>query len=183
MRYLRYLGTAALFALAASAPAQDLSSGPDKKAKVPALRVFDATGPNKDKDVDYAADRKDKPTIYLLVRADKFDRPMNRFVKGLDGQVKKDSEDAYIVAVWLTDDVDKAKERLPAVQQSVQYQNTALTIFTGGKDGPNDWHANPDAHLTVVLAVKGKVVATFGYQSVNETDVKAVREAFQKALE
>ena len=182
MQFWTRFASAALLAVAPAALAQDVSSGPDKDAKVPALKVFDATGPNKDKDVDYAAERKDKPTIYLLVRADKFDRPMNRFAKGLDDRVKKDSEDAYIVAVWLTDDVDKAKERLPAVQQSVQYQNTALTIFTGGKDGPNDWHANPDAHLTVVLAVKGKVVATLGYQSVNETDVKAVREAFQKAL-
>ena len=68
------------------------------------------------------------------------------------------------------------------MQQSVQYENTALTIFTGGKDGPKDWNANADAHLTVVLANKGKVAATFGYQSVNETDVKAVRAAFQKAL-
>jgi hypothetical protein len=165
------------------APAQDVSSGPDKNAKVPALKVFDATGMNKEKDVDYAAERKDKPTIYFLVRADKFDRPMNRFMKGLDAEVKKESENAYIVAVWLTDDVDKAKERLPAVQQSVQYENTALTIFTGGKDGPKDWNANGDAHLTVVLANKGKVVATFGYQSVNETDVKAVRAAFKKSLE
>src|SRR6516225_7378712 len=79
-------------------PAQDVSSGPDKNAKVPALNVFDATGKNKDKDVDYAAERNDKPTIYLLVRADKFDRPMNRFMKGLDGELKKESEDAYIIA-------------------------------------------------------------------------------------
>ena len=182
MRFQISLLTVTLLLSALTAPAQDISSGPDKNGKVPAMQVFDATGPNKDKEVDYAAERKDKPTIYLLVRADKFDRPMNRFMKGLDGEVKKASEDAYIVAVWLTDDVDKAKERVPAVQQSVQYENTALTIFTGGKDGPKGWNANADAHLTVVLANKGKVGATFGYQSVNETDVKAVRDAFKKAL-
>src|SRR5262252_9489067 len=103
---------ACLCLLTFHAPAQDMASGPDKDAKAPALKVFDATGAHKDKEVDYAAERTDKPTIYLLVRADKFDRPMNRFMKGLDGDVKKESEDAYIVAVWLTDDVDKAKERL-----------------------------------------------------------------------
>src|SRR5215468_543725 len=168
MRFQSWLATVVLFASTPFARAQDNASGPDKNAKVPALKVFDATGMNKDKEVDYAAERKDKPTIYLLVRADKFDRPMNRFMKGLDSEVKKESENAYIVAVWLTDDVDKAKERLPAVQQSVQYENTALTIFTGGKDGPKDWNANADAHLTVVFANKGKVAATFGYQSVNE---------------
>src|SRR5262249_33659462 len=155
MRIQGFLSIVVLFATMMRVWAQDISSGPDKNSKVPALKVFDATGPNKDKEVDYAAERKDKPTIYLLVRADKFDRPMNRFMKGLDDEVKKESEDAYLVAVWLTDDVDKAKERLPAVQQSVQYENTALTIFTGGKEGPKDWNANSDAHLTVVLANKG----------------------------
>jgi hypothetical protein len=182
MRVQRWLATVVCLAPTSFAPAQDILSGPDKNAKVPPLKVFDATGMNKDKDIDYATERKDKPTIYLLVRADKFDRPMNRFMKGLDDVVKKESEEAYIVAVWLTDDVDKAKERLPAVQQSVQYENTALTIFTGGKDGPKDWNANADAHLTVVVANKGKVAKTFGYESVNETDVNAVRSAFKKAL-
>jgi hypothetical protein len=182
MRFKYSLAMVVLFASTMPVAAQDIASGPDKNSKVPALKVFDATGPNKDKDVDYAAERKDKPTIYLLVRADKFDRPMNRFMKGLDGEVRKESEDAYLVAVWLTENVDKAKERLPAVQQSVQYENTALTIHTGGKEGPKGWNPNPDAHLTVVLANQGKVVATFGYQSVNETDVKSVRAAFKKSL-
>src|SRR5438445_2284368 len=28
-------------------------------------KVFDATGPNQEKEVDYAAERKDKPTVYI----------------------------------------------------------------------------------------------------------------------
>src|SRR5437868_1590377 len=63
---------------------QDITSGPEKDKAVPALKVYDATGSNKEKEIDYVADRKDKPTIYLLLRADKFDRPMNRFMKTLD---------------------------------------------------------------------------------------------------
>ena len=86
---------------------------------MPALQVFDATGPNKDKDVDYAAERKDKPTIYLLIRADKFDRPMNRFMKGLDGDVKKESEDAYIVAVWLTNGASLTNAEVKQDRKSV----------------------------------------------------------------
>src|SRR5205823_707147 len=64
--------------------AQDIVSGPDKNRAVPALPVFNATGPHKEKTVDYAAERKDKTTVYLLLRADTFDRPMNRFMKALD---------------------------------------------------------------------------------------------------
>ena len=170
----------ALLAAAAAAHAQDVTSGPAKGEKVPALKVFDATGENADKDVDYAAQRQDKPTVYLFVRADKFDRPMNRFMKTLDGAVKKDFADTYVVAVWLTEDVAKTKELLPRVQQSVGYEVTALTCYTGGVEGPKGWGVNADAHLTAVLANKGKVAATFGYRSLNATDVPAVRDAVKK---
>ena len=161
---------------------QDVTSGPEKGEQVPELKVFDATGAHKDKEADYAADRKDKPTVYLFVNAEKFDRPMNRFMKGLDAAVKKDFEGAYVVAVWVGGDADKTKELLPRVQQSVQYEVTALTLYEGAKEGPKGWNVNADAHLTAVVANKGKVAATFGYQSVNETDVPKVKEALAKAI-
>ncbi len=169
--------------LAAPVRAQDVASGPDVGVKVPALKVADVTGMHKEKDVDYASERKDKLTVYLFVQADKFSRPMNRFVKGLEDLVKKDYEDAYVIAVWLAEDVDKTKERLAAVQMSMKYEATALTVFAGDKAGPKDWGVNADAHLTAVVANKGKVAATFGYQSVNETDVAKVKEALAKARE
>ena len=121
-------------------------------------------------------------TVYLFVRADKFDRPMNRFMKALDGAVQKDFPDTCVVAVWLTDDVAKTKELLPRVQQSVGYGATALTCYAGGAEGPKGWGVNADAHLTAVVATKGKVTATFAYQSLNETDVPKVKEALEKAV-
>jgi hypothetical protein len=162
--------------------AQDMVSGPDRGATVPALKVFDATGAHKDKEVDYAADRKEKPTVYLFINADKFDRPMNRFMKALDEAVKKDFEDVCIIGVWVTGDPDKTKELLPKVQQSVQYEATALTLFSGDKQGPKGWNINADCHLTAVVAHKSKVAATFGYQSINETNVAKVKEALAKTI-
>jgi hypothetical protein len=178
MNSLRWLLGFPLLALPCLAWGQDVVSGPDKGKKVPALKVFDATGPNKGKEVDYAAERKDRPTVYVFVRADKWDRPMARFLRGLDEAVRP-VEDASVVAVWLTDDPDKAKEYLPVAQQSLQLQATALTCFTGGKAGPEGWGVNADAHLTAVVTNKGKVGATFGFRSLNETDVPAVRDALK----
>jgi len=178
----RWLLTVAAFLLALPAYAQDVTSGPAKGEKVPGIKVNDVTGMNKDKEVDYVAERKDKPTVYLLIQADKFDRPMNKFMKTLDQQVKKDFEDVYMVAVWLTDDENKTKEFLPRIQQSVQYEATALTYFKD-KSGPKDWGVNSDAHVTVVIVNKQKVAQTFGYRSINDTDVKAVYEALKKARE
>jgi hypothetical protein len=162
--------------------AQDVASGPDAGKKVPALKVFDATGASKDKDVDYVAERKNKPTVYVFIQADKWTRPMARFLRKLDEALPKENEDAYLVAVWLTDNVEKTKAYLPIAQRSLQFQNTALTCFTGEKSGPNGWGINADAHLTAVVANKGRVAKAFGYQSINETDVPAVQEALKKAL-
>ena len=180
MRVSMLLAFLGLPLLGGPARAQDVASGPEKGARVAELKVYDATGAHKEKDVDYAAERKEKPTVYLFVNAEKFDRPMNRFMKTLDGAVKTDFEGAYVVAVWLAGDADKTKEYLPKVQQSVQYEATALTVFAD-KNGPKDWNINADAHLTAVVVNKGKVGATFGYQSVNETDVPKVKEALEKA--
>ena len=167
--------------LTVSVSAQDVTSGPEKGNKAPALPVFDATGPSKDKDLDYTAQRKDKPTVYVFVQADKWTRPMARFLKKLDEAVPKVHKDAAVVAVWLTDDVKKTKDYLPVAQQSLQLQTTALTCFTGGKDGPKGWNINSDADLTVVGVDRQKVASTLGYRSINETAVPAVRDALKKA--
>src|SRR3954468_1125725 len=80
-----------------SATAQDVASGPEEGTRLPALKVHDETGMNKGKEVNYAGDRKDKLTVYVLIAADKFDRPMNRFLKTLDGELGKNFEGAYAV--------------------------------------------------------------------------------------
>jgi hypothetical protein len=172
----------ALFLLAGLVRADDLKSGPDPGEKVPELTVYDATGDHKEKDVDYAAERKDKATIYVFVQADKWSRPMNRFLKTLDQAVKDDGA-AYIVAVWLTEKPDESKDYLPRLQQSVKYEATALTCYTGEKIGPKGWNINADAHLTVIVTNKCKVARTFAFQTVNETDVPVVTKALEKAKE
>lgn len=182
MLSLRSVWVLAILFLGSLARGQDIVSGPDKDKSVPALKVFDATGANKNKDIDYAAERKTKPTIYVFIDADKWDRPMARFLKELDKAMQKEGEDAYVVAVWLTDNVDKTKEYLPVAQQSVRFERTALTCHTGQKSGPEKWNINADAHLTAVIAAKGKVKSTYGYRSINETDAAAVMDAFKKAV-
>jgi hypothetical protein len=175
MRLLLSLGV--LMATVQTGWASDVDSGPKKGSKVPALKVYDATGENKGKTVDYAGLRKDTPTVYLFVGEGKFTRPMFRFMKTLDEAIKKELDDVYGVAVWLTDDEEKSKEYLPRI--STYFETTALAVFKG-KDGPKEWDINSDAHLTVVIAHKGKVTARFGYNSVNETEVPAVLKEVKK---
>jgi len=180
-RCLAAAGTAALLLVSSLAGAQDVPSGPEKGRAVPALKVFDATGAHVGKEVDYAADRKEKPTVYLFIQAEKWDRPQARFVRELDKAVQKDGGDGAVVGVWVGGDPARNKGYLPVAQTSLQLQATALTAFTGPPEGPAGWGVNGDASLTAVVAVKGKVVAVFGYRSVNETDVAGVLDALRKA--
>src|SRR4051794_38706989 len=105
----------------------EVDSGPAVGEKVPELKVLPLTGPLEGKEPDYAAERKGKPTVYLLIPADRFARPIARFMKTLDGKVKEAGDGAYVVAVWLTEDQNATKEYLPKVQKSLQLDNTALT--------------------------------------------------------
>src|SRR5437763_15726180 len=126
MTWPRSLSPLLVVLLAPAAWAQDVASGPEKGMKVPALKVFDATGPHEGKEVDYAAERKGKPTAYVFIQADKWDRPMARFLKGLDEAARKKSDGTLVVAVWLTDDVDRTKDYLPVAQRSLRFRATAL---------------------------------------------------------
>src|SRR6516225_11667655 len=172
----RLLTVSLLGLLAAGLARADMASGPKEGEKVAALKVYAVTGEPKDKEVDYAGLRKDKPTVYVFVSAKDFGRPMFRFLKKLDEDL---GDNGLIVAVWLTDDADKSKEYLPRISQ--HFRGAALTVF-GGTAGPKDWAINTDAHLTAVVAHKGKVVKSFGYLSLNETDVPKVVKTLKNAI-
>ena len=167
--------TAIMMLVFASPAFADDASGPKEGDKAAELKVYAVTGEAKEKDVNYTELRKDKPTVYVFVQADKWDRPMFRFVKTLD---EKLGDAGQVVAVWLTEDVDKSKEYLPKI--SSYFSNAALTVFPGEKAGPKDWGINIDAHLTAVVVSGGKVAKSFGYQSLNETDADAVAQVLKK---
>jgi hypothetical protein len=107
---------------------------------------------------------------------------MARFLKSLEDPVKKANADTTIVAVWLTEDVAGMKTQLPRVQESLKFESTTLAVYEKGKDGPNDWAVNSDAHLTLAIAKDGKIAKTFGFVSVNDTLVPDVEAALKAAL-
>lgn len=177
---MRRLAAALITASLALPALAQIVSGPDAGSPVPAVKVFAATGPNEGKELDFAAERKEKPTLYLLIR--EFDRPVARYMKQLDTALPNASDQAHVVAVWLTDQHDRIKGYLPRVQQSIKLEQTSMCVFPGDKNGPDGWNLNGDARVTTVLAVRGKVVKTFGYASINETDVRAVVAALKDAV-
>jgi hypothetical protein len=75
------IGTALAFAFVASAADE---GGPKAGEKVPALKAFGVAGSVEGKEADFAAQRKDAPTVYLFVKAEEGGipvggRPLARF--------------------------------------------------------------------------------------------------------
>jgi hypothetical protein len=182
MRGYRISAVVMCLALVGTLRAEDVQSGPKAGDKVAALKVLAATGDNAGKELDIAAERKDKPTVFIFINADQFSRPIARYLKVLDGAVNNLGNDAHIVAVWLTSDQDKTKAYLPKAQMSIQLEATTLAQFPGAKSGPDGWAINDRAFVTTVVAAKEKVTANFAYVSVNETDVRKVAAEVKKAI-
>jgi hypothetical protein len=167
----------------------DVESGPKAGEKVAPLKIFGVIGAVEGKEADFAMERKELPTIYLFVQAEEGGvpvggRPAGRFMKVLDSEITKAVEKAAIVAVWLGDKAfEKHKEYLPRINMSLQFENTSLAAYDGDRSGPKDWAINPDAQLTVVVVHNGKVVKSFAFNSVNETDVRAVLMELKSATQ
>src|SRR5690349_19894673 len=88
----------------------ELEPGLAAGTAVPALKLVAATGNSAGKDIDFAAERKALPTYYVFIQADTWDRPVARFLKGLEEVAGKAGGDCEIIVVWLTDSVEKGKE-------------------------------------------------------------------------
>lgn len=166
-----------VFALTSRCVFADVVSGPGEGNKLEPLKVVVVAGESSGKELDFVAERKDKPTVFVLVVADKFSRPMARFIKVLDDKLKAERADVDIVAVWLTDDVVKSKDYLPKAFMSLKTERTAWSVFPGEKTGPNNWDINADADITVVVSDGAKAKFSKGYRSINETEVPKVFES------
>ncbi|MFO0822118.1 MAG: hypothetical protein U0792_03195 [Gemmataceae bacterium] len=141
---MKAFGVLAALLLAGSIAWADVESGPKAGERVPALKAFGVVGSVEGKEADFAADRKDAPTIYIFVKAEEAGlpvggRPAAKFMKVLDTEVGK-LDGVAIVAVWLGDkSFDKHREYLPKFQMSLRLEKTSLAAFDGERTGPNNW--------------------------------------------
>lgn len=160
-----------------------VESGPDTGKPVPALKVLVLKDDNSFQEHDVAAERSDKLSVYAFVQATEWSRPMARFLRGIDEALSDLGGDADMTAVWLSEDQDEAKRYLPRGRDALKLKATTFAVDGGDEQGPNGWNLNDKAFITVVVARDRKVVKSFSFVSVNETDVPAVRATFKAAAE
>ncbi len=176
------LGVTVMLSLVVSVARADIESGPNVGTAVTTLKVFAATGDHAGKEIDFAMERGAKPTVYVFIPYDRFDRPLARLLKTLEKSVIEAGHDATVVTVFLADDPAAAKDRLPRVQMSLQFTSNPLVIFPSMKQGPEGWQVNTDAQVTALVVKDSKVAAKFGYRSANETVAPEIVDALKKVI-
>ena len=176
---LRLLVLVALAFFSGTVSHAAIESGPAVDSALPELKADVVTGDDAGKKIAFTTSRKSKPTVYVFVRADKFDRPIARYLKTLDKALIELGKNTHIVAVWITEDADKTREYLPKVQQSMKFEATTLALYAEDKLGPSGWALNDRAHVTTIVTDGAKVKARFAEQSLNETNVPEVTAALK----
>ncbi len=172
----------ALVLLSTNLTSAAIESGPAVDSPLPELKADAVTGDDAGKKTTFTTTRKAKPTVYVFIRADKFARPIARYLKVLDKALAELGKDRHVVAVWITEDADKTREYLPKVQQSIKLEATTLALYAEDKNGPNARAINDRAHVTSIASDGTKVKARFAEQSFNETNVPEVTAALKVLL-
>ena len=156
--------------ISSTAPADE-----PKSAAVPALNAVVCVGDDAGQKTDLTKARDKSPTIYMFIQGDKWDRPIARLLRELDTKVKDEVSDGRVIAVWLSNnEVDRYKEHLPRVQQSLKLAMTTYAVWPGDPFGPAAWNINRDDHVTVVTTRDGKIRGRHTFQSTNEGDAPKI---------
>ncbi|MFM7540101.1 MAG: hypothetical protein ACKO9Z_10625 [Planctomycetota bacterium] len=151
--------------------------GPGAGKPCPALRAHMV---KKDESADLLAGRMEAPSVVVLVRAEKFDRPLARVLRELDRESFRVNPDARVLMVFLASDRKMWRERLVLVDKSLQLDNTILGV-TDEEKLMSDWGASVDHAATVVVVSQGKVIKGFGFASGADGESAVVLKAIPKA--
>ncbi|MDZ4689425.1 MAG: hypothetical protein SH850_30485 [Planctomycetaceae bacterium] len=176
----RILWAASVLLFSCGSSWADVESGPTVGEKTPALKVRVVTNGQPAEPADLVKERADNPTVYVVLPADKFDRPAARYLKGVDAAVsklQKTQPNAGLTVIWLAEDTDAGAKRITQIQGSLQL--TAGTWAVCPSTSPEGWSIHERAAVTAVVATKGAVTARFGYDSVNENDVAKLEAALK----
>lgn len=161
---------------------EGLVAGPAVGATMPSLKIWQIVGEQREKQLDMQADVKSHPALLIFVQSDKWDRPVARILRQLDDamvEVRKTNAKARIEIVWISKDLDKAKEYLPKAAQSLKLQTSSWNCFPGDIYDAAGWQLSGDGALNLVIIKDGKVSWGRAYAAAREEIVKSTMNAFK----
>ncbi len=162
---------------AAGVRAAEVRSGPQPGETLGAFEVTKVAGAPDDgvkvgTDLCYRCKMGNRPMVMVFSR--RADRNLRRFVKRLDTVVAK-NKDEYNMGSFVTVLGNKPDELVKESKQIVsdtKVQNVAFVV-PKNPDGPENYKLNPAAETTVLIYVKGKVVANHSLPPGGLTDQAA----------
>ncbi len=158
--------TLAVLCLVSNASAEDknLQSGLQPGEALPAYQVTKVAGAPDDgvqvgQELCYRCKMGNRPVVMVFSR--KPDRQLARLVKRLDTVVadNKDSHNMASFVSLLGDKPDELAKESKEIITDTKVQNVAFVVPKDQPNGPETYNINPAAETTVLIYVKGKVVA------------------------
>jgi hypothetical protein len=163
------LSLVACFAFAAMASAASLTSGPQKDEKVGPFTVKKVAGNKNDsvpegKELCYRCILGDRPVVMVFSR--KPDEKLGRLMKEVDTVVGQNKEKKKMAAFvnLLGDDSKSMEEVAKKLVEKSGAENIAVVVPKEQPNGPKDYKISPEAETTVLIYVKGKVVANHAFE-------------------
>ena len=162
-----FLAGVALLAGMSFALAAELKSGKQPGDAIGAFDVVKCAG-SEDDDVKlgdklcYRCKYGGRPMVMVFSRTS--DDSVRGLVTKLDSAVAKNSDDQLAAFVNLLGDNEDALEaHAKELGKKAKAPRVPIVVPVEYENGPADYGINPDAEVTVILAVKGKVVANHAY--------------------
>jgi hypothetical protein len=162
---------AALLSLPAALPAAEPPASGLAPGQRPGPYSFlVATGPQRGQSTCYVCETGDRPAVIVFARS--LSEPLGKLVRGLDAALAK--QPAAELRAWVTflgDDQPALDPQIVRWGQTNGIRQVPLGVFED-LDGPPAYRLGREADVTVLLAVKQKVVANFAFRPAELTDAR-----------
>ena len=166
-----------LFCITVLTAAEPLVSGLPPGRRPGPYSALVATGPHRGTPHCFICETADRPAVIVFARTPS-DALGKLLVKVDEAVVKNEKSQLRAWATFLSDDQPALEPKLVEWGRKHGLANVPLGVFED-VNGPPSYRLHADADVTILLAVKQKVVANFAFRAGELTDekIKAIMEA------
>ena len=167
--------------------AKKLKSGPQKGESIGAFYVTKVAGAESDgveegKNLCYRCRNGSRPQVIVFARS--ATPKVANLVKQLDKAVdENESSELRVFVNILGDGKEDATDVAKKFAASTNAKNIPFVVPNEFENGPDNYGINPDAELTVVMAVDKGVKANFAVKEADQLKVAAVMKNLSKIVE
>ena len=186
MKQVVGLAVAVALFCSSAAMAKELKSGLKKGASVGPFYVTKCAGAENDgtkigKNLCYRCKNGSRPQVMVFTRSS--DEKVVKLVKQLDKAIDK-FEDQQLRAFvnMLGDSKDAATDEVKKLAAASKAKNVPFVVPNEYENGPENYGLNAKAEVTIIVANKGKVLATLAVSDADDLKPQAVMGKLKQLL-